>query len=243
MEHADRPHLAPHDVRHLFDGVRVPGGCQPDRRGKGDEAGRHHPVQRLVVEDRWDLQARLGDETPLDRVDALGDLVGQLVPEQADAGDMPDALSEQAVHLAGHRPVRSEHGQRNDRDSCIAFSSIVISRSSSSARCIGVAEASVVIDAMAGSFPPTLGLPQLTWAGSPHRGRAAPAQTGRDPNGAKHSSKDGPSYQLLGPPDRPRPRQPGLLVLSTQSWAITAREVKQPPPAISALRSVSTRSM
>jgi hypothetical protein len=72
------------------------------------------PVQRLVVEDRWDLQARLGDEIPLDRVDALGDLVGQLVPEQADAGDVPDALSEQAVHLAGHRPIRSQQGQRND---------------------------------------------------------------------------------------------------------------------------------
>jgi hypothetical protein len=108
------------------------------------------------VEDRWDPQARLGDEIPLDRVDALGDLVGQLVAEQADAGDVPDALSEQAVHLAGHRPLRSEQGQRNDRGQLHRLLRSSSHAANSSARWIGVAEESVVIDAMPGSFSPTL---------------------------------------------------------------------------------------
>jgi hypothetical protein len=114
VQHSHRPHLAPHDVRHLLNSVGVPRRRQPDRGGKRGEARRHHTVERLVVEDRRDLQARLGEEIPLDRVDALGDLVRQLVAEQAYAGDMADAPSDQAVHLTAHRPVGGQQCEGND---------------------------------------------------------------------------------------------------------------------------------
>ena len=58
---------------------------------------------------------------------------------------MADAVPQVGVELVAHRPVGAEDGQGNDDDSCIAFSSTVISRSSSSARCIGL----VVVDAVA----------------------------------------------------------------------------------------------
>jgi hypothetical protein len=110
-------------ISDLLDGVRIPRGCQPNRRREGGEVGRHHPVQRLVVEDRRDFQARLGDEIPLDRVHALRDLVRQFVPEQADTGHVADPLSKQAIHLARHRAVSAEQGQRNDRGElhCLLF--------------------------------------------------------------------------------------------------------------------------
>jgi hypothetical protein len=73
------------------------------------------------VEDRWDLQARLADEIPLDRVDALGDLVGQLCPSRLSI-------------WPGIGPSVPSKASGVTEDSCIAFSSIVISPSSSSAR-------------------------------------------------------------------------------------------------------------
>jgi hypothetical protein len=54
-------HLAPHDVRHLLHGIGVPRRRQPDRGGKVRKAARHHAVQSLVVEDRRDPEAGLGD--------------------------------------------------------------------------------------------------------------------------------------------------------------------------------------
>jgi hypothetical protein len=44
---------------------------------------RHHAVQRLVVEERRDLEAGFGDQAALDGVDVLGDHLGRLVPNQA----------------------------------------------------------------------------------------------------------------------------------------------------------------
>jgi hypothetical protein len=114
MEHADRSHLAAHDVRHLLDRAGIPGRGQADRRREGGEARGDHAVERLIMEDRGDLEARLGDQVPLDGVDALCDLVGQLVPQQPDAGDMADAVAQEAVHLAAHRPVRPDDGERDD---------------------------------------------------------------------------------------------------------------------------------
>jgi hypothetical protein len=114
MEHADRPHLAPHDVSHLPHSVRIPRRGQPERRRKRREVRCHYAVERLVVEERRDLQARFGDEISLDRVDAVGDLLRQLVPEQADAGDVSDAVSEQAVHLVPYRAIGAEQRQGND---------------------------------------------------------------------------------------------------------------------------------
>jgi hypothetical protein len=115
MEHADCAHLATHHVCHLLDPVRVPGRGERDRGREGGEPGSDDPVQRFVVEDRRDLQACLRDEVVLDRVDARRDLVRQLVPEEADPGNVPDAVRQEALELVADRAVRAEQRERNDR--------------------------------------------------------------------------------------------------------------------------------
>jgi hypothetical protein len=70
-------------------------------------------VQRLVVEDRRDLEARFGDQVALDGIDRLRDRLGRLVAQQTNAGDVADALFDQHVRLAAHQPVAVEESQRH----------------------------------------------------------------------------------------------------------------------------------
>ena len=48
------------------------------------------------MEDRGDLEPRLRDQVALDGVDRLGELLGRLVPDQAERGNMPNAVLSRA---------------------------------------------------------------------------------------------------------------------------------------------------
>jgi hypothetical protein len=99
--------LTPHDVGHLLHGCRIPSRRKADRRRKGGEVRGDDAVQRLVVEDRRDLEARFCEQVALDGIDRLRDRLGRLMAEEA------DALFDQPVSLAAHQPVAVEEGQRH----------------------------------------------------------------------------------------------------------------------------------
>jgi hypothetical protein len=81
LEYAYRPQLTPLDFCHLFYGLGIPSRCEPDRGGEVHEVGRHHAVQRLIVEGLRDLEAGLRDEIALYSVNSPGDLLRRLVAE------------------------------------------------------------------------------------------------------------------------------------------------------------------
>jgi hypothetical protein len=65
------------------------------------------------MEDRRDLEPRLRHEVPLDGVDRRRDLLGRLVPDQTERGNMPDALLQLFVKLTLDGAVSAEqpHGK------------------------------------------------------------------------------------------------------------------------------------
>ena len=113
LELAHRAHLTPDDVGHFLRRRGVPRRREPDRGGELCEVRRDHAAHRFVVEDRRDLEPRLRHEVTLDGVDRLRDLLGRLVPDQTERGNMPDALLQLFVKLTLDGAVSAEqpHGK------------------------------------------------------------------------------------------------------------------------------------
>jgi len=82
--------------------------------GKAVKWGGYHAAHRLVVEDRRDPESGFGDQVVLDGVDRLRKHLGRLVPDQAERGNMSNAVLEQDVELSVARPLSVEQRQRKD---------------------------------------------------------------------------------------------------------------------------------
>ena len=101
------------------------------------EVGLHHAVQRLIVEDRRNLQAGLSDEIAL-IVFAI--FSGVLWPNASNPAMCPMPCPSWASSWLRMVPSVPRRPIRYIQDSCIAFSSMVILLRRSSARCIGVGD-------------------------------------------------------------------------------------------------------
>ena len=113
LTHAHRAHLSTDEVRHSLDQLWRPRRRQADGRRKvgcfwGDES-----VERFVVDDDRDAQARVLDQELLDAVGCLGHPLRRLVTEHSQHGNLSHPLAQDLGHLVWVEPPRAGKYQRH----------------------------------------------------------------------------------------------------------------------------------